>query len=105
MDNKRKFSRTDVASEFEKEDSDVSDGLKVTESERGSFRICKIDITTKKASELLKKPVGRYVNVTIGKIWLEDDEKFERAASVISDELTELMLSLTSLQAFRHLFW
>lgn len=99
MNNKHKYSRTDVATEFENEDSDITAGLNITESERDFFKICKIDITTKKASELLKKPIGRYVNVTVGRIWLEDDRRFDQAVSVISSELTELMRSLAGTPA------
>lgn len=99
MNNKHKYSRTDVATEFENEDSDITSGLNITESERDFFKICKIDITTKKASELLKKPIGRYVNVTVGRIWLEDDRRFDQAVSVISSELTELMRSLAGTPA------
>lgn len=99
MNNKHKYSRTDVATEFENEDSGITAGLNITESERDFFKICKIDITTKKASELLKKPIGRYVNVTVGRIWLEDDRRFDQAVSVISSELTELMRSLAGTPA------
>ena len=94
MNNRRKFSRTDVALEFESEGSSSIDGLEVTEYNSLSFKVCKINISTKKASELLGKPIGRYVNISVGQIWLDSDERFNNAAKVISNVLTEFMYSL-----------
>lgn len=94
MNNRRKFSRTDVALEFESEGSSSIDGLEVTEYNSLSFKVCKINISTKKASKLLGKPIGRYVNISVGQIWLDSDERFNNAAKVISNVLTEFMYSL-----------
>lgn len=95
MDNKYRYSRTDVAIEFDRDGSEVCDGLKISEYNRYGFGISKIDVTTPKASEILRKPIGRYVNVSVGKIWLESDERFDNAVSAISEELRGLMSSFS----------
>ncbi len=94
MNNRRQFSRTDIALEFESEETSSVEGLEIREYDSLSFKVCKIDIFTKKASELLGKPIGRYVNINIGQIWLDSDQRFENASRVISDTLTEIMYSL-----------
>jgi spore protease len=96
MDKKRLYSRTDVAVEFEKDSSLSENGIRVSEKNSKGFNVRKIDITTKEASDALGKPLGSYVNVNVGRIWLESDERFDDAANVITDELKALMASLSS---------
>ena len=94
MKDNRSYCRTDVALEFNKSSDKLPEGLFITEEASSPFNVCKIEITSKKASEALGKPMGKYINVNVGKIWLENDSTFDLAVKTISDELKALMRSV-----------
>lgn len=97
MKNRRKYLRTDMAAECETDDvSGRIKGIELHEDDRSGFHISRLNITDPHAEKLLGKPMGRYITISVGKIWLDSDAKWEGAVELIADELKGLILSLAS---------
>lgn len=90
MFNEKKYVRTDLALEFDGADSTDSKGLDVSREDVKGFEVTRVTVSSEDRARLLGKPVGRYINVSIGKLWLDSDGRFETAAEVISAELKKL---------------
>ncbi len=79
--------RTDLAAEL---DIAECEGIRESVERHGEISVSTVEIVTEEASERLGKPLGKYITVDVGQIWLASDEELEVAARVISDKLTAL---------------
>lgn len=87
-----KYQRTDMALEACPQSEDGSlHGIISKEKIISGFSVTEMEITTAEASELIGKPQGKYVTVSIGKIWLQHDDRWNIAAEIIADELRKLV--------------
>lgn len=90
--NRSKYQRTDMALEACPQNEDCSlRGIITRERSLNGFTVTEMEITDEKASELIGKPQGKYVTVSIGKIWLEHDDRWNAAAEIIANELKNLI--------------
>ncbi len=76
--------RTDLAAEL-----DLTDRSSISEKveKQGGVTVTTVEILTESAAERIGKPMGKYITLDIGKIWLSSDDELERIAKVISDKL------------------
>ena len=87
----KKYVHTDIAEEFPDEDDGKKlKGITVKEEHTASFPISRIEITDERASKALMKPIGRYISINVGKIWLESDLRFDTAAKTVARELRNM---------------
>lgn len=87
-----KYQRTDMALESCPQNEDGSlHGIISKERIISGFSVTEMEITTAEASELIGKPQGKYVTVSIGKIWLQHDDRWNIAAEIIANELRKLV--------------
>ena len=85
------YTRTDLAAELPFSEEE---GFYTEKAERNGFPMTDVKISSPSAATKLGKPIGRYLTVDIGKIWLADDKTFEKAADLIGKLLAELSVSL-----------
>ena len=90
---KKRYLRTDMAQEsyVDAELENGVRGIKYREENIDGFQICRLDITNDEGAKILNRQIGTYVTVTVGRIWLADDECFARAVSVLSEEIKGLI--------------
>lgn len=81
------YKRTDLAAELDMTDRD---GIEEYRETNNGFALSEIRIVSNAASKRLGKPVGRYITIEIGKIWLGSDEKVEDAAKLTAAKISEL---------------
>jgi len=87
--------RTDLAIEICEEmtrNNSRLNGIECTRESRGGVAIDRIAITTPEGSRLFEKPVGNYVTLNVGRIWLDDRELFREKVSVFREVLREMLL-------------
>lgn len=90
-----RYFRSDLASElhedymkeYSKEHSGLPDGIEYEKKQCGGFECEYVKITDERGEKLLKKPVGNYCTLHIGRLWLTDFERFKRCA----DELSKII--------------
>ncbi len=89
-----KYIRTDMASEAcpNKENGSLR-GIRASERTTLTFPVTEISVTSREGEEILGKPVGDYLTVSLGKIWLDSDERRGNAALVLGEELKKLIYS------------
>ena len=98
MDNRFIYKRTDLASECKTEDivSGTShNGIVYTEEETDGFKLSLLDITDKRGESIIGKPIGRYITVDVGKVWTMSDDSFDICASLLSDQLSQMLKRAT----------
>jgi spore protease len=89
--NNSAYIRTDLATEtlLPSEEASIS-GIKFTERVHGNVRVAELVIESDKTAEIIGKPVGRYLTVSFGKLWLTSDEEAEQVSKTIAAELKYL---------------
>ena len=87
--------RTDLADETEEylreKCSGNLPGICVKKEKIKGFDVHIMNVLDKTGQEASGKPVGRYVTINTGKIWLSDKQKFADACSVIAQFLREFI--------------
>lgn len=87
--------RTDLADESAELTGSVSDvfskDISVKEHTEHGFTVKQMHILTQKGEKMSGKPIGKYVTVDVGKIWLSDKERFFGACTVISNHIKEFL--------------
>ncbi len=91
MEKKSEYLRTDMAEE-------CCEGIELEKGVRGiRFReytergilISRLEITDSEGEKIIGKPIGSYITLNVGKIWLADDTTFENAAEVLASEIKQ----------------
>lgn len=92
----RQYSRTDIAEEC----CDGIDlergghGIRFREYRSHGVPVTRLDITSEEGVRLIGKPVGCYITLRTGKLWLADSAAFAAAANALAGELKGLAGSL-----------
>ena len=85
--------RTDLALELHQmcagKNAGKFSGIKVDEKAEGSIKITKIDVLDKEGSEILGKPMGRYITVESPEIKYDIDE-YEKTCVILADLIREM---------------
>lgn len=90
--NKSKYQRTDMALEACPQcKKGFLRGIVSKERSVGGFSVTEMEITTPEASALIGKSQGKYITISIGKIWLQHDDMRKTAAEIIASELKKLI--------------
>ena len=86
------YTRTDLASECTASYAAVADtdGFRFESKKSRGFDVSVLDIINEQGARSIGKPRGRYITVSIGKIWHSDDDTFSRCSALISDCLCRL---------------
>lgn len=63
-------------------------------SERGGITVLSLTIDNEELSKKYQRPVGKYVTLNTGKIWLMSESELEDAAEVIGEEIRDMINSL-----------
>lgn len=91
MKKKSEYLRTDMAEEC-CEGIDLEKGVRGIRfreyTERGIL-ISRLEITDSEGEKIIGKPIGNYITINVGKIWLSDDTTFENAAEVLASEIKQ----------------
>lgn len=87
--------RTDLALESKTNAARIS-GIKEQTEDRNGIGITRIDVVDRHASELLDKPVGRYVTVTADPQDFSDRARRNEIANVLSEELRAMAKKINS---------
>ena len=97
MPEQKEYLRTDMAAEcYPSEESGESlHGIRFTETHDRGFELSRLTILDREGAAILGKPVGSYVTVTVGKIWLDTDERYEQAVELLADELLSMARTLS----------
>ncbi len=86
--------RTDLASEAYEmlmEASQEISGINVSEEERHSLKITRVEVQTDEAQEKIGKPRGNYITMEIADVGAPEHEDYETACRILSDELKKLI--------------
>lgn len=89
--------RTDLAVErndIYKKQNDIKndiDGIKVNNETKEEINISRVEILDENGEKALGKPVGDYITLDIKDIKIVDDDRIEQIASVLADELREVI--------------
>lgn len=86
------FIRTDLASEA-REAANIENirGITYKETQMYDIPVNDMKITTEEGSAIIGKPVGRYVTVECGKVWLMGEDEKDKVCSAVVDCITELV--------------
>lgn len=87
--------RTDLAMESKTNAARIS-GIREQKEDRNGIGITRIDVVDRHASELLDKPVGRYVTVTADPQDFSDRARRNEIANVLSEELRAMAKKINS---------
>lgn len=83
-----KFARTDLASEMRSHfDKQSIDGVTFIEKETNGYKITEVNITDSRGSDMLCKPIGKYLTLELDSFLKRTENSFEIAATMISDML------------------
>lgn len=86
----KKYARTDMASELRSRiDETEIDGVSCTETLRDGFNVTTLDITNNNGSNVLCKPVGKYLTLEIDSFINRRENSFSIAANLISELLNQ----------------
>ncbi len=83
-----------MASEcFTGEKSSELFGVSVSRDDNCGFEVVRTEISTEDGAKAVGKPIGTYLCISTGRIWLEDDERKDLCASVLGSAVRELLYS------------
>lgn len=89
---KAEYIRTDLAKEgAEPAEFSQKRGISYREYSEIGVNISDMRITTEEGAAIIGKPVGRYITVECGRMWLLDDDTRENVCKAIAKYVTELM--------------
>ena len=87
--------RTDLADEKEEflkeRDGENLTGIIVKRKKMNGFDVSIMNVLNKDGEEASGKPVGKYVTVDVGKIWMSDKKRFSEACNLISSFIKEFI--------------
>lgn len=87
--------RTDLADEKEEflkeRDGENLTGIVVNRKKINGFDVSIMNVLNKDGEEASGKPIGKYVTVDVGKIWMSDKKTFSDACNLISSFIKEFI--------------
>ena len=95
MKERNRYLRTDMAAECctDPETASESHGLHLREYRVDGVSVSRLEVTTEEGEAILSKPMGVYITLDVGRVWLLEDEAFERVAGAVAHELGMLVRS------------
>mgnify|MGYP004504239371 FL=1 len=90
--------RTDLALErneiYKKKNNIASniDGVEIESESKEDIEVSRIKIINENGSKVLAKPMGNYITLDVKKIKLLDDERIQKVAEVLSEELKGIII-------------
>ncbi|HPT85279.1 MAG TPA: GPR endopeptidase [Bacillota bacterium] len=97
MKNAKKYIRTDLAAEsmplpetLEDANNAAASGILYNEETKSGYRVETIRVLNERGEAVTGRPVGTYVTITVGKLWLASDEQLDAAAEIIADILSDM---------------
>ena len=96
MIERNEYLRTDMAAEScpANEPNTALRGIRFREGEEDGFPVSRLTVTDAEGEALLNKPIGHYITVTVGKLWLAEDARYEAAIALLSRELAAMASAL-----------
>lgn len=95
--NQKNMQRTDLADEKEEYLRELSGadvpGIHVERTNVDGYNVHIMQVINKDGEKATGKPVGKYVTVDIGKIWLYDKQSFNRVCNVLANFIREFVPS------------
>lgn len=89
---KNEYIRTDLAKEAgETAEFSEKRGISYREYCENGVNVSDMIITTEEGSAIIGKPIGRYITVECGRMWLLDDDTKDRVCETVEKYITELM--------------
>ena len=83
--------RTDLAMESMPDQTRPPEGVRCRESDDRGFRISDLRIETQSASDILCKPIGRYITVETERFFRRDENSFADGAEILAARIRELL--------------
>ncbi len=95
MKERNRYLHTDMATECCTDSEILSEarGIRLREHQKHDISVSRLDVLTPEGEQILGKPMGTYITLDVGKVWLSDEERFERVARAVADELSQLVRS------------
>ena len=97
MKNAKEYIRTDLAAESMPpletlEDANIAgdSGILYNEETIGGFKVETLKVINERGEAVTGRPVGTYVTISVGKLWIAADEQIEAAIDIIADTLREM---------------
>lgn len=87
---RKKYTRSDLACEAVPSDAEKRGAFPLRRIEKG-FEVSELHISNRSEAEKFSRPIGSYVTVNIGKLWLEGDARCRDAAEVIASILCRML--------------
>ena len=92
--NKNSFIRTDLATELRESlphGQGEEKGFRFDEYTNGNVKISDFFVITPQGEQLMGKPMGRYVTLSFGKVWLMTKKEWEHLSSTLGKVLKEMI--------------
>ncbi len=93
----KKYIRTDLAAESMPDtdtltaaNNEGASGIKYTEENKSGYQVETLQVLNEHGESATGRPVGTYITINVGKLWLASDDQVGDAVDVISDELRAL---------------
>jgi len=95
MSETNSYVRTDLAAEATPSPSVKKlPGVDYQEETFDKMNVSRIKITSEEGSQAIGKPIGTYITVGFGKLWIEDDETLNKIQNFLANEIKNLADSL-----------
>lgn len=93
-----KFIRTDLASECVLSDRSSESikkyGIDYSDNIENGIKVSTLIISSEEGEKIIGKPIGTYITVDTGKVWLKNDSDFGSIAVLLSSKIKKLLKSL-----------
>ncbi len=93
----KKYIRTDLAAEsvpsletIENANNADASGILYSEETKSGYKTETLKIINERGVSVTGRPIGTYVTITVGKLWLASDEQIDAAVDVIAGTLREM---------------
>lgn len=97
MKNAKKYIRTDLAAEsmppletLQNANNADASGILYNEETRNGYKVETLKVINERGEAVTGRPMGTYVTISVGKLWLASDEQIDDAADLIADILRDM---------------
>lgn len=81
------FIRTDLADEGPFSGEKNYNGISVSDKQFGDISVSTIKVLDETGEKSVGKPIGKYVTVSFGKLWLKEENEFRKVVSALSEQI------------------